>query len=358
MTPVSRLRAWCCLVLLLAAASVADAQPMNATGVVTTAAPMYLAPDQTRVPLATLAVGSNVRIVAREGDWLRVVFRDRYLGDRTGYVRAANVRIEAAAAPPADNAPSIPGLVSPSTAPAPDPAQGSRAPTQIRIEQDRGYVWLSATYQDKSTAFETTTTFAQNGGTGTIATRYDGVKPLAADVAIGQRLWGGLGYQIAGTWAGQITDAAVTASVPSLLPGASPRAVSGRATQIHRQELALHVDASIAFPTQRSSRAQVVVFAGPSLFRVKQDLVTGVNVNEAPPFDTATFASAAVVESTKQHVGFNGGVEASVRVYKALGVGALVRFSRADVPFSPTPDVDITIRAGDLQVGGGLHFRF
>ncbi len=354
MTLVPRVRTWLCLMLFVAAAAAAQAQPMSANGVITTAAPMYLAPDPSLAPITTLAVDSTVRIVARQGDWLLVVFRDRVLGDRAGYVLAANVRIEPVAAPSIQNPP--PPVTSPSTATA--PAQGTRLPTEIKIDEDRGYFWLSATYQRKSTAFEATTTFAQNGGTGTIATSYGGVKPVVADVAIGARLWSGLGLQLAGTWAGQITDATVTASVPSPLPGASARTVSGRATGIHRQERALHVDLLFAFPASRSSRTQVVVFAGPSLFRVKQDLVTGVTVNEAPPFTTATFASTTVVESTKQHLGANGGVEASVRLYKALGVGVLVRFSRATLTFSPTPDVNVGVNAGDLQVGGGLHFRF
>ena len=80
MTQSPCVRACLCLLLLLATAAAAHAQPMSANGVITNAAPMYLAPDSSRVPLTTLAAGSNVKIVAREGDWLRVVFRDRYPG--------------------------------------------------------------------------------------------------------------------------------------------------------------------------------------------------------------------------------------------------------------------------------------
>jgi len=105
-------------------------------------------------------------------------------------------------------------------------------------------------------------------------------------------------------------------------------------------------------------RVQVVVFAGPSLFRVTQGLVTGVNVNDPPPFDATTFASATVVETHRSHIGANGGVEASVRVWKALGVGAIARFSRATMPFDAVDGTALKIRAGGLQGGGGLHVRF
>ena len=103
---------------------------------------------------------------------------------------------------------------------------------------------------------------------------------------------------------------------------------------------------------------QVAIFAGPSWFRVNQGLVTAVTVNETPPFTTATFANATVTESRKQRIGANAGIEASVRVWRAVGVGVLVRYSRATLSFSPAPGTDVKIKAGGLQVGAGLHFRF
>jgi hypothetical protein len=352
MTLTPRLRVWLVGILLLAATTAARTQPISGNGVILNPSPMYLSPDPTRVPLTTLPAGVQVRVLAREGDWLRVVFRDRYLGDRTGYVLAANVRIESVAAPPSlpTPAPPVPGLVQPATAaPPPRPAP---APAPVRNEREHGYVWLSGTFQNESTAFTTTTSTTQNGATATVTTEYEGVQPVVADVAIGKHLWNGLGFQLAGTWASQITDANVAATVPLPVPGAPLRSVAGRTSGINRQELAVHIDASYAIPITKSL-AQVVVFAGPSWFRVKQGLVTGVVVNDAPPFESIT-----VVESTKQRLGYNAGIEASVRIYKALGIGGLVRYSKAELPFSPAPGLDITVTAGGVQAGGGLHFRF
>jgi hypothetical protein len=351
MTLASCLRAVLVAALLLGATAAADAQPLTGNGVILNPVPIYLTPDPSRVPLATLPAGAQVRVLAREGDWLRVVFRDPYLGGRTGYVLAANVRIEAAAAPPSTpmSTPPVPGQVSPSTTTEPTRPP---PPAPIRVARERGYFWLSGTWQNDSTAFTTTTSTTQNGGTATVTTDYDGAKPIVADVAIGQHLWNGLGYQLAVTWAGQSSDANVSASVPLPVPGAPLRSVSGRASAVNRQELGLHIDASFAVPIT-PSRAQVVVFAGPSLFRVKQGLVTGVIVNDTPPSESIT-----VVESTKQRLGFNAGAEVSVRLYKAFGVGGIVRYSKADVPFSPAPGVDVTVNAGGFQAGAGLHFRF
>jgi len=348
MTLAPRLRLFLVAALLPAATAAAFAQPLTGNGTILNPAPMYLTPDSSRVPLTTLPSGAQVRVLAREGDWLRVVFRDRYLGDRTGYVQAANVRVDPPAAAPSNPLPPppVPGLVQPST------AAGQTQSAPIRVEREHGYFWLSGTYQNESTAFTTTTSTAQGGATATVTTSYDGVQPIVADIAIGQHLWNGLGFQLAATWAGQITDANVSASVPLPVPGTPLRSVSGRASAVNRQELGVHIDASFAVPVTRSV-AQVVVFAGPSFFRVKQGLVTGVVVNDTPPAETIT-----VVESTRQHLGYNAGVEVSVRLYKALGIGGIVRYSKADVPFSPAPGVDVTIKAGGVQAGAGLHFRF
>ena len=355
MTVDPRLRTCLLVALLLGGTRFAHAQQsLPAFGTVVNPAPMYLTPDPSRIPLATLPAGSSLRVLTREGDWFRVVFRDRYLGDRTGYVLAANIRLEPpppAAAPPR---PAVPGQVAPAT-----PGQQAATTTaqQLDVErEDRGYLWLSGTIQQESTAFSATSTFSRSGGTGTIITNYDGVRSQLLDIALGQRVWNGLSVGVAVTWASQITDAAVSASVPHPAPSGSARTVSGIAPGIRRQELGLHVNAAYAVPTH--GRVQVAVFAGPSLLRVRQGLVTGVTVNETPPFDTATFASATVVESRRQRVGYNAGVEASVRLWKALGVGVLVRYSHAELPFAPAPGAEVTLEAGGLQIGGGLHFRF
>ena len=54
-------------------------------GVIVEAAPVFLLPDATRVPLRTLPAGTNVWILERKGDWIRVEFNDSQFGRRTGY---------------------------------------------------------------------------------------------------------------------------------------------------------------------------------------------------------------------------------------------------------------------------------
>ena len=65
---------------------------------------------------------------------------------------------------------------------------------------------------------------------------------------------------------------------------------------------------------------------GPSFFKLKQDFVSGVTIDEAYPFDTATFANAATKQLSETAVGFNAGVDISHALSSSLGIGALIRY--------------------------------
>jgi hypothetical protein len=52
-----------------------------------------LYPDPTRQPLTTLQVGTTVRVLRKERDWLNIEFEDQLFGKRVGYVLAAHVTV-------------------------------------------------------------------------------------------------------------------------------------------------------------------------------------------------------------------------------------------------------------------------
>ena len=53
---------------------------------VTTNAPIYAAAQETPTPLRVAAVGSRLRVVSTEGDWVQVEYNDPQLGRRVGWV--------------------------------------------------------------------------------------------------------------------------------------------------------------------------------------------------------------------------------------------------------------------------------
>jgi hypothetical protein len=102
----------------------------------------------------------------------------------------------------------------------------------------------------------------------------------------------------------------------------------------------------------------VKVMGGPTFFNLKQDFVSAVTVNETYPFDTATFGSATTTQLSNTAVGFNAGVDISRPLSSVVGVGALVRYSRADVKFNGREISEQTVKAGGVEVAGGVRVRF
>ena len=59
-------------------------------------APVMLYPDANRTPLVTLKPGTVVQVLDRTDDWVHVSFRDGSAGERVGYIRTGELRIDEA----------------------------------------------------------------------------------------------------------------------------------------------------------------------------------------------------------------------------------------------------------------------
>ncbi len=177
---------------------------------------------------------------------------------------------------------------------------------------------------------------------------------LFFDAGATVRVWKNLGVGGALSLVGTDSLAEVTADIPHPFYFDRPRAIAGDAN-LWRQELAVHANA--AWLVDRSPLA-VLVFGGVSFFKVKTDLVTDVEFDEAFPYDTATFVDVEVEQFDQSAVGFNLGADFTWRLARHWGVGGLVRYSRATVPLSIDDDDAGTLTAGGLSLGGGLRVTF
>jgi hypothetical protein len=318
---------------------------------------MFLLPDNKRTPLATLPAGTVVRVTAKDRDWYQVIYHAALLGDRTGYVEAANVRVDAVASPPPPvpdtrGAPSA--AVPQRTAPRPPARPASaRRPSSW---SDRGFLSLNATYQTTSNGFTAATTFTQNVEAGSLTTTYDLARRPVLDVGAMVRVWRNLAVGAAVTWLSESVDGNVSASIPHPFVFNAPRIVTGTVADVRRQEIALHMDAAWVVPAGLKTR--IAIFGGPSLYQVNQELVTDVTASSVYPYDTATFVSGITVDESKSQLGFNTGVDITFRPSKYVGVGGIVRYSRASLQFPVASGPELTLRAGGLQLGGGLRVGF
>jgi hypothetical protein len=74
---------FCAALLFCLISTTAGAQQF---ATVTTNAPIYAAAQETPTPLRVAAVGSRLRVLSTEGDWVQVEYNDPQLGRRVGWV--------------------------------------------------------------------------------------------------------------------------------------------------------------------------------------------------------------------------------------------------------------------------------
>ena len=89
---LSKLVVVCCLAMGSASAAFAQVESSNPQVViVVSAAPIFAAPYESRLPVRTAKEQSRLRVVAATGDWYEVEYKDPDFGRKTGFIQKKNV---------------------------------------------------------------------------------------------------------------------------------------------------------------------------------------------------------------------------------------------------------------------------
>ena len=190
---------------------------------------------------------------------------------------------------------------------------------------------------------------------------YGSTKGAMFDIGGGVRLTGSFGVGVTGSWFRRPSDATFDLSVPNPTSANKPRSLTGTATSLNRQEIGTHIQALYALPLGKKGR--VMLSAGPSVFSVKQDVVRSVEFDESAGFTSIKLNQAIIATATNTAVGWNVGADLTWVLASHFGIGSTTRYSRANVtidPGSTTASVSrsIDVRAGGLQIGGGVRVLF
>jgi hypothetical protein len=148
---------------------------------------------------------------------------------------------------------------------------------------------------------------------------------------------------------------AISGSLPHPFQFNAFRRVEGTASGLDRLETVSAVEASWYVALKR--RVDMLVFAGPAYFDVRQDMATSIRFTEVYPYDSATFTG---VESTRvkgSAVGFTAGADVAYLLTKSLGVGGELRYSYASATLKPSGR-RATVPLGGLQVSVSARFLF
>jgi hypothetical protein len=189
---------------------------------------------------------------------------------------------------------------------------------------------------------------------------------IAADIPLDQsaifdvggwvRLAGRVGAGVSFSRLSRSADATINASIPHPFYFNQPRAISGTQPGLHEEEGAVHIDAVALVAA--TDTLELTVFGGLSVFNAKQDLVTDVTYTESYPYDTATFTGATVSRQSVSKSGYNVGADVTWMFSERIGVGGLLRFSRATADYSVSSTNQVSVDLGGLQAAGGIRFRF
>ncbi len=358
------------LVACLAMVVVGWSAPVTAqqrTATVTTTAPIYLRPEATLTPLRTAAVGTTLRVLEETGDWLQVEFQDPQYGRRIGHVQAKNVRVNRPEQVPMDLSIKPPATAAPRQPVDAEPvsAEPARVPTAPGRRFARGWIdvdfGVAIAAEKDYTSTDTRTLFREPA---TLKVGYH--LPAGAAFAFGGGVMFtsvfGLGVSFSGTAHQAPADLAIHIPHPTV---ANRYADDSTVTDGELQRVESHLNIVAMFVNDASARYRIRGFAGPTLFRMRQDVVddigfdqsfslAGVNIVDITTFDTTQidFADAT-------GWGFNVGADVSWFFTRVVGVGGFGRYNRGTITtFDPLTGDDVKYTVGGVQAGGGLRLRF
>ena len=221
------------------------------------------------------------------------------------------------------------------------------APVQAQMTwTDKGFAAADGGVQVGSKSFDTNATFDLYEEVATLDTTRKGKAGGFFDIRGGYKVWRNLAVGAGISWFGSKSDVSINAAIPDPIRQDQLRSVSLTAANAKRSETALHLTGTWMVPV--TDKIDVGLGAGPSIFFVKNDTVTALNVAEPGPS-----ASASIEKISETTVGLHLGVDVRYMLTSRYGVGGLLRYTwaKADLPGGK-------LTAGGLQIGAGGRVRF
>jgi hypothetical protein len=171
------------------------------------------------------------------------------------------------------------------------------------------------------------------------------------DIGVGAHVTGSISVGVAYSRFTKPADVPFTVVAPHPLFFNQPRTATLNVTGLGHTEDAIHLQ--VFYQLLSSGRYEASVFAGPSFFMVKQDMVTSVTATETGSPFTAVNLNATFGTEKKNAIGANAGLGINYRLSGSLGAGFFVRYTMATAKMPSA-----SVRAGGPQVGASLRYGF
>jgi hypothetical protein len=237
-----------------------------------------------------------------------------------------------------------------------DSARRSDLPAPRRRTPIEGLLSINRVFNTTSNDFRETVRFRESAEEGQFETAYslESLKGFSGGGGVMLSPTFGIGGSVERSTAA--TPVAFSATIPHPFFFARPRNINADISGMTREELALHAELRAAWPVH--PRVQLALVGGPSLFRVRQRIVSDFTYAQEYPYDAAQFATSETLTATKTRIGFNIGGDAAFFFTRQIGIGAKVMLSRATLHLPIDEDREAEVEAGGLITGVGLRLRF
>jgi len=247
-----------------------------------------------------------------------------------------------------------------------------------RPSSERFVLLFSWAYAPQKLSYSETLTFTKYvEQTGALGLSYS--QPARSGFSIDGRLalWHDLGLQVGYASVPRHGSVNADAQIPHPFYFERDRSVTYDASGFDWSENAIHLDAAYS---RAIGPLRATLFAGASLVSVKADLADQLAYTQVYPYDSAnvTVTSLRSQRISKNAVGPDVGVSLDVPILSHVGLGALVRYSGANVtlarPTTPlpldsgaatgeqlvrvTPGSSVKINAAGVQIAAGLRLFF
>ena len=231
------------------------------------------------------------------------------------------------------------------------------AQMQMQTWEDTGYFSINYGYQQGDRAFQESLTATVYDEQATYSVEHASIGGGHFDIGGGVRVWRNLALGLAVTSFSTSAGAVITGTVPHPLFFNRPRTGSAARTDLEHKELGVHFQAAWVIPL--NEKISVTVAGGPSVFKVKQDLITAVGLAQeiGEPFTEVALGTASTTSANESGLGANAGVDMTYLVTEQLGGGIFVRWTGATVNL-PASGGTQAIDVGGVQAGIGLRVRF
>lgn len=221
------------------------------------------------------------------------------------------------------------------------------------------YAWVTAGRQSGTSEFADERTFTVYDEPGRLIFSGSAGSPAFFDIALGRR--------ITGRWTGGLAfhrgskdgSGILVMGVPHPLFFGRARDRSEAVGGLTRVEHATHLQ--IGYLWDLTDKVQLHVLGGPSVFRVKQTVVTDAAFAEVGPPFTAITVTYTLGSRAKHSLGGHAGADVSYLVYEgdryALRGGVMLRVAGASTDL-PILDSEVATGPGGFQWGIGVRVAF